>query len=133
MLVNSGFHIQNNFSDGYSQFGHAPSRRFASLVGRKSVEKGGFKRRPHVSVQLCKLHHFLFTTAIHLLISFIFGPVQARVCRKADLNVQTLCTVASTERIRRWSVLTLRRLMSYIYGAPILDVSRSHTTTQNSR
>ena len=30
-------------------------------------------------------------------------------------------------------VLTLRRLMSYIYGAPILDVSRSHTTTQHSR
>ena len=39
----------------------------------------------------------------------------------------------------RWSnvaannYLTLRRLMSYIYGAPILDVSRSHTTTQHSR
>jgi len=30
-------------------------------------------------------------------------------------------------------VLTLRLLMSYIYGAPILDVSRSHTTTQHSR
>jgi len=29
--------------------------------------------------------------------------------------------------------LTLRRLKSYIYGAPILDVSRSHTTTQHSR
>ena len=31
--------------------------------------------------------------------------------------------------------LTLRRLMSYIYiyGAPILDVSISHTTTQHSR
>ena len=29
--------------------------------------------------------------------------------------------------------LTLRWLMSYIYGAPILDVSRSHTTTQLSR
>jgi len=29
--------------------------------------------------------------------------------------------------------LTLRRLMSYIYGAPILDVSRSNTTTQHSR
>ena len=33
--------------------------------------------------------------------------------------------------------LTLRRLMSYIYiyiyGAPILDVSRSYTTTQHSR
>ena len=31
------------------------------------------------------------------------------------------------------SGLTLRRLMSYIYRAPILDVSRSHTTTQHSR
>ena len=29
--------------------------------------------------------------------------------------------------------LTLRLLMSYIYGAHILDVSRSHTTTQHSR
>jgi len=33
----------------------------------------------------------------------------------------------------RVKLLTLRRLMSYIYGAPILDVSRSHTTTQHSR
>ena len=35
-----------------------------------------------------------------------------------------------------WKIcLTLRRLMSYIYiyGTPILDVSRSHTTTQHSR
>jgi len=29
--------------------------------------------------------------------------------------------------------LTLMILMSYINGAPILDVSRSHTTTQHSR
>ena len=29
--------------------------------------------------------------------------------------------------------LTFRLLMSYIYGAPILDVSRSHTTKQHSR
>jgi len=29
--------------------------------------------------------------------------------------------------------LTLRRLTSYIYGAPILDVSRSQTATQHSR
>ena len=33
----------------------------------------------------------------------------------------------------RVKFLTLRWLMSYIYGAPILDVSRSHTTTQHSR
>jgi len=29
--------------------------------------------------------------------------------------------------------LTLRQLMSYIYGAPILDVSSSHTRTHHSR
>jgi len=29
--------------------------------------------------------------------------------------------------------LTTRLLMSYIYGAPILDVSRSHTTTHHGR
>ena len=33
----------------------------------------------------------------------------------------------------RVKLLTFRRLMSYIYGTPILDVSRSHTTTQHSR
>ena len=33
----------------------------------------------------------------------------------------------------RVKLLTLRLLMSHIYGAPILDVSRSNTTTQHSR
>ena len=33
----------------------------------------------------------------------------------------------------RVKLLTFRLLMSYLYGAPILDVSRSHTTTQHSR
>ena len=33
----------------------------------------------------------------------------------------------------RVKLLTFRLLMSYIHGATILDVSRSHTTTQHSR
>ena len=33
----------------------------------------------------------------------------------------------------RVKLLTFRLLMSYTYGAPILDVSRSYTTTQHSR
>ena len=33
----------------------------------------------------------------------------------------------------RVKLLTFRLLMSHIYEAPILDVSRSHTTTQHSR
>jgi len=46
------------------------------------------------------------------------------------LILYTLCTHILELLIL---LLTLRRLMSYIYGAPILDVSRSHTTTQHSR
>ena len=33
----------------------------------------------------------------------------------------------------RVKLLNFRRLLSYIYGVPILDLSRSHTTTQHSR
>ena len=33
----------------------------------------------------------------------------------------------------RVKLLTFRLLMSYVYGSPILDVSRSHTMTQHSR
>ena len=42
---------------------------------------------------------------------------------------------SATAKKKIMTYLTLRRLMSYIYiyGAPILDVSRSHTTTQHSR
>ena len=47
-------------------------------------------------------------------------PNLHQVCRQ-NINSYLVCT------------LTLRLLMSYIYGAPILDVSRSHTTTQHSR
>ena len=45
-------------------------------------------------------------------------------------NISLLCFQIQT---LQYMHLTLRRLMSYIYGAPILDVSRSHTTTQHSR
>ena len=39
-----------------------------------------------------------------------------------------------TEELCKGTVkLTLRLLVSYIYGALILDVSRSHTTTHHSR
>ena len=43
------------------------------------------------------------------------------------------CSTSCIYRTNRDLYLTLRWLMSYIYGAPILDVSRSHTTTQHSR
>ena len=57
----------------------------------------------------------------------------------AEINTRevldTLSRVLVTPSIVQYSphALTLRRLMSYVYGAPILDVSRSHTTTQHRR
>ena len=52
------------------------------------------------------------------------------VFKKKDLSIKL-----GQHFILRPVPLTVRRLMSYIYiyGAPILDVSRSHTTTQHSR
>jgi len=48
-----------------------------------------------------------------------------------NLHGITSQTINCTDNAVR--TLTLTWLMSYIYGAPILDVSRSHTTTQHSR
>ena len=59
------------------------------------------------------------------------------LCLSVCLSLWTLPAVVSpshADYLTFWHrSLTLRRLMSYIYGAPILDVSRSHTTTQHSR
>ena len=53
--------------------------------------------------------------------------------RKGFLRVLRYTVVRIIPPMLHINTLTLRRLMSYIYGAPILDVSRSHTTTQHSR
>ena len=49
------------------------------------------------------------------------------------LSLSGLIHSTPTYHVCLRSSLTLRLLMSYIYGAPILDVSRSHTTTHYSR
>jgi len=64
-----------------------------------------------------------------------------RACRRFE-NVHRNFSEKLTKRenledlaVDGTAILTLRLLMSYIYIyiAPILDVSRSHTTTQHSR
>ena len=76
----------------------------------------------------------------------IKGPVEkfVTICSLSNLlnpELNPICCLLAllgahhflhVSRIRVKS-LTFRRLMSYIYGAPILDVSSSHTTTQHSR
>ena len=53
--------------------------------------------------------------------------------RKEQFKYLGILTYQNSIQKEIRSRLTLRRLMSYIYGAPILDVSRSHITTQHSR
>ena len=58
----------------------------------------------------------------------VFNPL------KPELNpICYMLALLGAHHFLHVKLLTLRRLMSYIYGAPILDVSRSHTTTQHSR
>jgi len=59
----------------------------------------------------------------------VLGYAHTCTCMPTNILVLVIHYIAFTALIQ----LTLRRLMSYIYGAPILDVSRSHTTTQHSR
>jgi hypothetical protein len=62
----------------------------------------------------------------------LFNPLSPElnpICYSLALLAHDFLHVSGT----RVKSLTLRLLISYIYGAPILDVSRSHTTTQHSR
>ena len=75
----------------------------------------------------------LFITYVSTIVAYYFNTLNA------ELNpICYLLALLGTHhflhisRIRVKS-LTLRLLMSYIHGAPILDVSRSHTTTHHSR
>jgi hypothetical protein len=72
-------------------------------------------------------------TAIYFASKIIINPLNAKLnpicCLLALLGAHHFLHVS---RIRVKS-LTLRLLMKHIYGAPILDVSRSHTTTHHSR
>jgi hypothetical protein len=61
----------------------------------------------------------------------IFLPIIALVGDIQPLKDSLL--VVSLQFKPQTCPLTLRVLMSYIYGVHILDVSRSHTTTHHSR
>ena len=77
--------------------------------------------------------HVQFLMLVHVFLWLVFNPLNPElnpICYLlALLGAHHFLHVS---RIRVKS-LTYRRLMSYTYGAPILDVSRSHTTTQHSR
>ena len=70
----------------------------------------------------------------------IIGGMYVRLINPLNPELNPICYLLALLahhflHVRRISVksLTFRLLMLYIYGAPILDVSRSHTTTHYSR
>jgi hypothetical protein len=63
---------------------------------------------------------------------YVFNPLSPELNPICYLLALLAHHFLHVSRIRVKS-LTLRLLMSYVYGTPILDVSRSHTTTQHSR
>ena len=74
---------------------------------------------------------WLGCTIASLYETYCWNRREDTVCRGGPMFSSRLPGQGVCVRLSGW--LTLRRLMSYIYGAPILDVSRSHTTTQHSR
>ena len=94
------------------------SRILASYLSHKTSYPDGFSSFASDIPGKCRTASKIRTTTnFHILSSSSF----------------TSAPIIRHRLIRPTTTLTLRRLMSYIYGAPILDVSRSHTTTQHSR
>ena len=93
--------------------------KFVEMIPHFTFRHGKFRKKPRLRGRA--------------ILEQIFNPLNP------ELN--PICYLLALLRARhflhvsriRVKLLTFRRLMSYIYGAPILDVSRSHTTTQHSR
>ena len=91
---------------------------------------------PHRRFSLCSLDESTLLQIVKQNTAFVFeytinplSPELNPICCLLALLAHHFLHV---RRIRVKS-LTIRLLMSYIYGAPILDVSRSYTTTHHSR
>jgi len=88
---------------------------------------------------LAQMVHYLSTPLRASNVTIVKFPIfNYKSCQHVPASVgsrQPHCKSKATGRQLHLPhrTLTLRRLMSCIYGAPILDVSRSHTTTQHSR
>ena len=68
---------------------------------------------------------------VYIRLELLFNPLKPELNSICYLLALLAHHFLHVSRIRVKS-LTLR-LLIYIHGAPILDVSRSHTTTQHSR
>jgi len=100
-----------------------------------------FHENPSGWSRVASCRHTDMTKLIIALCGFVNMPNSIEVLNPLNPELNPICYLLAllgahhflhVSRIRV-KLFTFRRLMSCIYGAPILDVSRSHTTTQHSR
>jgi len=106
-------------------------RVFSGLDGAGSCSEGVLIANVFDLRVLLGGHLTLRYTEVHLSLCLI-NPLNAELNPICYLLALLAHHFLHVSRIRVKS-LTLKLIMSYIYGAPILDVSRSHTTTHHSR
>ena len=85
-----------------------------------------------ITLELFCWHTTAWKLTISVYHNFFFNPLNAELNPICYLLALLAHHFLHVSRIRVKS-LTLRLLMSYTYGAHILDVSRSHTTTHHIR
>jgi len=138
--------LSTTLTEGFPYF-------FLSYMANARVKPAKTGHGPHSSYFLCCSMYFFVCCSMYCLSCVVLCIVCVYMCNELlppggypiavnPLNpeLNPICYLLAllahhflhVSRIRVKS-LTLRLLMSYIYGAPILDVSRSHTTTQHSR
>jgi len=85
----------------------------------------------------CQQHYTWMSTTLHMNVNNTTHECQQHYTWNSLLRFHGNSIYANASRCYVMPtlpmLLTLRSLTLYIYGAPILDVSRSHTTTQHSR
>ena len=108
------------------------SVNFATVTGFRAVDccqnLDHSSELPSLSLNLLNIRRHTYEVQLHF-----YNPLNAElnpICYLLALLGAHHFLLVSRIRVKS---LTLRLLMSYIYGAPFLDVSRSHTTTQHSR
>ena len=100
------------------------------LTGPNTLEDLNFEATANFSHMNIYKHHLIPHLFVQL--SMAINPLNAELNLICYLLALLAHHFLHVSRIR-FKPLTLRLLMSYIYGAHILDVSRSHTTTHHSR
>ena len=120
--------LQNNF---YARATNLSKKRTFSMISDFSQQILTLLEGAYFHATRLKLPEQLITTRAIRTLQSKDGQSSTNSkisCTASHLRHPLHLPITTTKRL-----LTLRRLMSYIHGAPILDVSRSHTTTQHGR